>query len=396
MLLGGLVGTAATAGAFGESIFASANNAENCQPSAPAAAPPAPYARQIPIDGSVSVPANFIGMHAHRWPGGSSPAPTYGFGTARSHDHNPDNTGGVKWNSINKAEDQYDWTHLDRWVDTHHSAGRDTIYTLYGTPSWCATSQRIDPYGQPGGESPPTDVRYVEKFIGALTQRYNGDGTRRVKMIEIWNEPVFSGEVKKFWIGTAQELAEVGAALYTSAKAVDAGVTVLWPGFVEWYDGVVVWPQQVEYGNAPARGKTGKDFADAFAFHYYDFNNDHNVLMDTIESARATQAELGKSDWKEHNTEVGIGDGRAADLSSEDVAQRIQRWSILSAAYGTATMNLYSHDGGNIKNPSENPVVSAAIDASHQRLAGKTITAGGLLNDGRAFAAFSDGSSWTV
>ena len=51
--------------------------------------PPVAYRRKVPMAGPVAVPKTFSGMHAHRWPAGSSPAPTYGYGTARSLNFDP-------------------------------------------------------------------------------------------------------------------------------------------------------------------------------------------------------------------------------------------------------------------------------------------------------------------
>ena len=60
------------------------------------------------MSGPVYVPTTYAGMHAHRWPGGSSPAPTYGYGTVRSLNYDPADNLGVLWYAIHKAEQQYD------------------------------------------------------------------------------------------------------------------------------------------------------------------------------------------------------------------------------------------------------------------------------------------------
>ena len=79
----------------------------------------------------------------------------------------------------------------------------------------------------------------VEKFVDALVRRYNGDGVRRIQKFEIWNEPNFQGYA--YWRNSAADLAAVGRTVYQTAKAVDPGIQVLWPAFVEWYSGPSVW-----------------------------------------------------------------------------------------------------------------------------------------------------------
>lgn len=362
----------------------------------PAPAPPVPYARTVPMEGPVEVPADFAGLHSHRWPGGSSAAPTYDFGTVRSLNYNPqEQAGGVFWYAVNPAAGTYDWSTLDEWVETHYAAGKTLIYTVYGTPSWCASSSEPDSYNVPGGDSPPSDPACVQDFVQELVQRYNGDGVRRIAAIEIWNEPSFNGD--PYWRGSAEQLATLGRTIYQAAKAADPGISVLWPSFVEWGEGVHVWDASMAYGGASdGAGGVGADWADAYAFHFYAYSLDMNPLMDTQESAAATVEALGRPDWPMYNTEMGFGDGFAADLSSEDIATTVKRWMILCAAYGNESAILYSHDGSNLGNPSQNSVVADALGEVNERLAGSTIREAGLLENGQVYVVFADNSTWVV
>lgn len=153
----------------------------------------------------VQVPPDFIGMHFHRWPSGKplSPGPTYGFGATRSHDY-AGLPHGVFWSSIHLGPGIFDWTALDLWVATHAAQGRTLIYTVYGTPAWVTSApQQPDPYGHPGGSSPPRAVAPLHDFITALVQRYNARQTR-IQFLEIWNEPHFERVKAEFWWGTAE------------------------------------------------------------------------------------------------------------------------------------------------------------------------------------------------
>lgn len=364
--------------------------------SATPTAPPVAYRRKVPMTGPVAVPAAFVGMHAHYWPG-TSTAPTYGYGTMRSHNYFGDERDlGLLWYALNPADGVYDWTKMDRWVDTHHAAGKRLIYTLYGTPRWCSSNPAVkDPYHQPGGDSAPRDLACVQKFVDALVRRYNTGGTRKIQLIEIWNEPNFQGYT--YWRDSATKLAALGRTVYQTAKAADPGIKVLWPAFVEWYSAPVVWKDNVEYGNASdGTGGTAKQWADGFAFHFYGYNTGMDDLMDNQESVLKTLAALGKSNWETWNTEMGFGDGWGETQSSEAKSLMIRRWMALCAAYGNRVAALYAHDSQNLGNPASDPVTAAAIDEVHRKLAGKTIREAGVLQDGRVWIVFGDNSTWLI
>ena len=344
----------------------------------------------------VAVPTTFSGLHSHRWPVGSSPAPTYGYGTVRSLNFDPADDLGILWYGINKADGQYDWSKMDQWVQTHYSAGKQLVYSLYGTPAWCSSNTSAnDMYNQAGGDRMPSSLTCVQKFVDALIRRYNGNGVRKLQMIEIWNEPDFVGI--PYWRDTAADLAKLGRTVYQTAKAVDPGIKVLWPSFVHWSSGVTVWENNLVYGQASdGAGGVGKDWADGFAFHFYSYSTEMDTLMDYQETARKTLEALGKPNWEMYNTEMGFGDGYAATLSIEVKAVLIQRWMALCAAYGNKLAVLYSHDGSNLGSPATNPQMAAAANEIHSRLAGKTIREAGVLEDGRVFVVFGDNSTWTI
>ncbi len=119
--------------------------------SAPPTQPSVAYRRKVPMTAPVAVPTTFSGLHSHRWPVGSSPAPTYGYGTVRSLNFDPNDDLGILWYGINKADGQYDWSKMDQWVQTHYSAGKQLVYSLYGTPAWCSSNTRRERHVQPGG-----------------------------------------------------------------------------------------------------------------------------------------------------------------------------------------------------------------------------------------------------
>jgi len=69
-----------------------------------------PVVQTLDLGTGVSVPQNFLGMHFHYYPqstsGTVSPAPTFGYGTWRSHDHYgaaSGNSGAFKWFNLSPS-----------------------------------------------------------------------------------------------------------------------------------------------------------------------------------------------------------------------------------------------------------------------------------------------------
>jgi hypothetical protein len=282
------------------------------------------------------------------------------------------------------------------WVDVHWRAGRQLIYTLYGTPRWCTSRPALaDPYHQPGGDSKPRDLACAGKFVEALVKRYNGGGVRKIANLEIWNEPNFAG--LKYWRDSAADLAALGRTVYRAAKRADPGIRILWPSFVEWYEGPAVWKDNLEYGAASdGAGGKGVDWADAFAFHFYGYTTGLDDLMDTQESVRMTLAALGRPQWQAFNTEMGFGEGWGETLPQSTQALLIRRWAALCAAYGNQVAAFYAHENDHLGSPAYNPETAGALDEAHRRLAGRTIVEAGVLQDGRVLIRFDDNSSWAI
>lgn len=362
--------------------------------------PPRPVVRYVPMPAEVAVPRDLLGMHFHRWPFGGSPAPTFPFDTVRSLNYDPARTaGGLHWNRIERAEGEFDWKLMDGWVDTHFNAGRRLIFTFYGTPRWCSTSALEDPYHSPGGDSKPADLRYVARFITELVKRYNSQ-TRKIACLEIWNEPNFYGAI--YWRNSAADLAAIGRTLYQAAKAVDPGITILWPAFVNWLGKKDRVPNLFpESHQAYARASDGADgtglkWADAFNFHFYQSQptTDLHDFMNHQDSMLAVRNSLIRPDWDIYLSEIGILDGIGEKMTSEQIATLIRRWVMFSAAYGNRFIGLYSYESAtNLGDPAHNPVVSAAISDIHGAVPGKRITRAGMLDDGRAWIVFSDMST---
>ena len=336
----------------------------------------------------VKVPADFVGMHFHRWPQGNplSPAPTYGYGTVRSHDY------GVAWDNIETAPGKYNWDRLDGWVQTHSAAGKTLIYTVYGTPGWASSRSTVkDAYGFSGAAAPPTALSVLRDFVTALVSRYNGKGSRRIHFIEIWNEPHFLQNDRGFWWGTAVQLADLGRTIAKAAKGSDPGIKVLSPAFDGLPEGHLAFTTSgINAGlrqylqTRDATGASPAQWFDGFAVHTYNVN-----ITDPLHGLEGTLLQLKEtlSHFKVsvpiYTTETGYERAPFNSMPVEEQAAMLRRQAAVQAALGVKALCFYSHDDQLCGNPSQHPEISAAIDDVHTHLAGATLRQVSVLPTGQ-------------
>ena len=341
----------------------------------------------------VLVPADFVGMHAHRWPSGSplSPPPTYPFGAARSHDYD-----GAHWYEIHTAPGVFDWSVLDAWVSVNQAAGRTLMYTVYGTPAWAASSTAVvDPYGHPGGSCAPASLQTLGDFIAALVARYNGVGKSQIRYIEVWNEPTFVAPQTPFWSGSASQLVAMGRQIWQSAKALDASVKILTPGFSGNLAGNLnlAAPNLNDAAGSPVyqyltasdgHGGAGSSWCDGVDFHCYNAlaGGANEGFLSEIQRMQAMLSLMGVH-LPILDTEFGFLPGDAFfQSSSQAQASVLRRFAAIQASQGVQGMYFYSHDDDDVGDPSANPSIATAIGDIHVSLAGKTLNQVTLLPDG--------------
>ncbi len=340
---------------------------------------------EIPLVAApVFVPRDFAGLHAHRWPVGTptSPAPTFGYGAARSHDFD-----GAAWYRIHVAPNRFDWSALDQWIEAHAAAHRTLVYTLYGTPAWLAEQPgRLDLYGWPGGASAPRDCPALSDFITALVHRYNGVGRRRLHFIETWNEPHFDERDEGYWWGSASQLVRVGRTIHLAAKKVDPGIRVLSPGFVGDLSGAMslqfpalaAAKRSSVYQYLTASdgfGGVGSQWCDGVAFHTYNVPSDgeNSGYLLGIRKLQKMLA-LMQIQLPLVNTELGFTpDDVYHQLSPRQQGALLRRIAAVQAALGVQALFFYAFDDDLIGNPSVHPEVAQALGDVHSLLAGKTL-----------------------
>lgn len=126
---------------------------------------------------------------------------------------------GVAWRDVNPAPGVFQWTVLDQRIAQVQAAGAKVLYVAGLTPVWAAANPGDgDPRWGAGSASAPADPATYGTFITALMQRYGG----RIAAVETWNE----ANLKTFWTGTPDQMADLTARASAAIKAVSPGTTV--------------------------------------------------------------------------------------------------------------------------------------------------------------------------
>lgn len=319
----------------------------------------------------VQVPAKFSGIQNTAYPASYSAAPnapnlTCTSARERSHDI----AGGCsQWRALNTANGAYDATavaRLDAWIDQCYSDGREVIFTLYGTPAWAADTSInfTDQYGHQYAANAPADVgsggsASLSAFVTWLVSRYNGSGTRKIHYLELWNEPLFSTVASSYFSGTPVKLAQMGKGAYQAAKAVDAGIVVLSPGFAGMAGGLD--PMAVNYLNAAVGdGTFGKDWCDGVTYHPYDLGTSSHPFCPIATSFSNFLAAVGAAAPGKliYCTEQGYLHNWTG-VSQTERAKVLKQSALIQAAFGVQFVQWYSASGAYASGSSVSPTYVA-------------------------------------
>ena len=163
-----------------------------------------------PVEGSV--PASLVGMHVEGAEAGAwASAP---FGALRLWDN------GTAWSQIELEPGVYKWDNLEGVLENAQSKGMtDVLMVLGTTPEWNAKTVGPDDYPQPGAASAPKDLSAWDAWVSEVVTRYKG----RITSYQIWNE----ANLKNFWGGTPEEMAELTKRAYDIIKKVDPTALVV-------------------------------------------------------------------------------------------------------------------------------------------------------------------------
>jgi hypothetical protein len=130
----------------------------------------------------------------------------------------------VSWRRVQPTPTTFTWDVLDAAVANAKAIGATEItYTVGVVPMWAASNLRPAIYG-PGTAAHPTDDADYLRFVTAVAARYRG----RISSYELWNEP----NLKDFYNGTPQQLAELVERAAAAIRAVDPAATIVAPSAV--------------------------------------------------------------------------------------------------------------------------------------------------------------------
>lgn len=147
------------------------------------------------------------GAEAGAWP--SAP-----FGALRLWDN------GTAWSQIELEPGVFKWDNLEGILENAESKGmKDVLMVLGTTPEWNAKVVGPDDYPQPGAASAPENLDAWDNWVTEVATRYKG----RITSYQIWNE----ANLKQFWNGTPEEMADLTKRAYDIIKKIDPDALVV-------------------------------------------------------------------------------------------------------------------------------------------------------------------------
>lgn len=358
---------------------------------------------------------NLFGLNSQDWPvrgvtsggNGSSP-PVFPFGMFSTYGCND-----LHWGRLNPADGVYNWTALDTFVSAAESRGSEVLYVIAGCPTWLAQTAdvaRNDPWGLAGGGSVPTNLTKLQAFCTSLIGRYNSGGVRRIKYVQLFNEPQFGTLTGYFW-GTAPQYVDMLSAAYTALVAADPQLVVISAP-------AIVRSEEIAWWNAigTVSGSKGVNCFNAVGTHPYfasPIGTSGRGGFDGlgVGGLNVLQAQLvaaGRSERLDvYATEYGLSsnssDGVVTEFFTRTAADRssyVQRVFAAAAVHGLKTLCLFSY--GNTYGNCIGDLVSDAegvlngISVAYTNMAGRTLVGWSAGLNGTITIHFGDGPPWEI
>jgi hypothetical protein len=329
---------------------------------------------------SRQVPRSFFGIHdASQHAYGRIP-----FGAIRLWD------AGVTWQDIEVSPGVYHWHRLDSLVRRAQKHHVKVTLVLAMTPTF---------YAAQSTEPPRVLSRYAH-YVRAVMHRYrNFHGHRGIEAYQVWNE----GNVKTFWTGSPQQLAQLTAVVARARRAVDPGAKVIAPSFATRLTYQRRW--MGDYQHQKVGGRHVWTFYDVNALSLYPRDSVGSrtggpedafaLLQDVRRRLRHAGVPSRKPIWASeinYGLPVGVpGQQNAAPISERRQAANLLRTYLLGAARGLGRIYWFRYDmplhpgGGTtgntlLSNPGNHTRVTAAGRA--MRIAQRWLR-GRLVSTGR-------------
>lgn len=131
---------------------------------------------------------------------------------------------------VNTSDGVYNWTVLDRHLDSCEKRGIQVLYTFAYTPEWAIRDGFCPEWDEPGAmgaySNYPPRLDVFEAFVRALLDHVRRpDGTFRIQYFEAWNETNALG----YWCGTDDILMEQQQMLWRVLQEVAPGCLLTTP-----------------------------------------------------------------------------------------------------------------------------------------------------------------------
>lgn len=209
----------------------------------------------------------------------------------------------ISWSGVEPTDrlpEQYNWTYADAIIVDPAQRGMNLIVTISSAPDWAATYSN--------GPIDKVDLGEFVEFVGALAERYDGDGlddalgSPIVNNWEFYNEPDGGSELRAqyghaFWGHYGDKYAEMLAAVYPVIKKANPSANVVFGGLAyDWFE---------DQGGPFAR-EFLDDVLAAGGGQYFDFMNFHTYppfasnwaaqgpgLLEKLEYIRAKMQSFG-------------------------------------------------------------------------------------------------------
>jgi VCBS repeat-containing protein/YVTN family beta-propeller protein len=121
----------------------------------------------------------------------------------------------VPWAGVEATDDVWNWTAIDRVVNSAIARDMEVQAFLNSPPGWAVVP------GTPALGGPPADNQEYAEFVSMVATRYAG----KISAYEVWNEPNYY----RFWEPTPNAAAytELLKVAYTAIKAADPNAVVI-------------------------------------------------------------------------------------------------------------------------------------------------------------------------
>lgn len=268
----------------------------------------------------------------------------------RSHDIAK---GKGRWKFIQPTATYWDWADVDSWVNTHYKAGREMVFTLFGTPVWASarpTEQGAYGPGNLGLQAEPANMADWNSFCTAVATRYRG----KIKYYEVWNEPNYNNNGITttspyfYFSGTFAKLSEMVRRASQAIKSVDPTAKIISPSATTWSATAGQSAENYFVGMmAAGDGASGtmKDWVDIIGVHLYLPGNNKTQdlagMIDRLNAAKITAGVSGKETWDTESAPIG---GEVINLTDTQANKIIARSMIIMAAKGVTRTIFYQYD----------------------------------------------------